>query len=811
MRNDRVRWRTLRRVRRLRLIAVPGLAALVLAAVSLATASPADAATPSLVGHTLTMTSNNANDDITLQATGTVYELVHNGGTSTFLRSNVDAIIIDGADQANVDVLLDGTTTALEVPELLEVKNVNADQNSGIFVQGQITITGLSGRNRTLQLGDSLALPPSSQGLPPILLLGPTTFTLAAPATGTSSLAYFNGRLLGNQPLSIQLPGGDDVPRQVTFGAPAGVPTSGDPSRLASLDVSAARAFLPAAVATFGVQDWHTTELDLPDADATLRASRVTGTGPIACQRTDGVSCTGTPALTVDVSEVRAGADPGSSLDGVGSSVFNPSGGEPEQRLRLVKAGLGTLSFPFGGYFNRHSGGTVVEAGTLRIGNANALGTGGTTVDAAGTLELYGGVQVTGEHAPSSFGLAGTITSTGGMNRLHTPVTLLDDAEIRATTGLELPSYTAGGTHDLTVSGPVDFTAILDTTGAVRVAPATTWTLTENLTTTGSLTVDGNLDLDPAGAIPFTTTLAAARIDGSGAIRCGNGANCGTVIAQVTDASGATAFSGGFGGATGSLGNLNVRKAGAGTLVLSGTSRTSGNIAVAAGELRTTSTGAIGGGPSAGTVAVAVDVGARLSGSGSVGGGDSLGGSGLNVPGTIDLDGLAGPETMTTAALHLVGGTLEVGVDSAAAHSQLQVANAVTLTGDTVLRVRAGSAIPDGTTVVIVRKTHVAAVNGTFAGLPEGATVTPTSGPGSFRITYAGGDGNDIALTWIAPPATDRGAGGSAAPASVVRATTPRRVGDALVSTVTVDGPGRITQTATLPRARTRAAARALA
>lgn len=132
MRNDRAWWRTLRRVRRLRLIAVPGLAALVIAAVSLATASPADAATPDPVGRTLTMTADGANDDITLRATGTVYELVHSGGTYTRLRADFDSIIIDGNDQANVDVLLDGTTTALEIPRLLEVRNVNASQSSGI-------------------------------------------------------------------------------------------------------------------------------------------------------------------------------------------------------------------------------------------------------------------------------------------------------------------------------------------------------------------------------------------------------------------------------------------------------------------------------------------------------------------------------------------------------------------------------------------------------------------------------------------------------------------------------------------------------
>jgi hypothetical protein len=209
-----------------------------------------------------------------------------------------------------------------------------------------------------------------------------------------------------------------------------------------------------------------------------------------------------------------------------------------------------------------------------------------------------------------------------------------------------------------------------------------------------------------------------------------------------------------------------------------------------------------------------VEAGARLSGGGAVGGGDYAGGVGQSVAGTVDLDGPSGPEAMTTARFDLVGGTLEVGVDGAGTHSQLQVANGVGLIANPLLHVRAGSAIPDGTTVVIVSKTHADPVEGTFAGLAEGATVTPTSGPGSFRITYRGGDGNDIALTWVAPPptppaaSTDTGsgvgrpAGTSATTTLAVRATTPRRVGNALVSAVTVTGPGRIEQTATLPRGR---------
>ena len=42
-----------------------------------------------------------------------------------------------------------------------------------------------------------------------------------------------------------------------------------------------------------------------------------------------------------------------------------------------------------------------------------------------------------------------------------------------------------------------------------------------------------------------------------------------------------------------------------------------------------------------------------------------------------------------------------------------------------------------------------APVSGTFAGLPEGSTVS--SGGTTWQISYAGGDGNDVTLTLLTP------------------------------------------------------------
>ena len=55
-----------------------------------------------------------------------------------------------------------------------------------------------------------------------------------------------------------------------------------------------------------------------------------------------------------------------------------------------------------------------------------------------------------------------------------------------------------------------------------------------------------------------------------------------------------------------------------------------------------------------------------------------------------------------------------------------------------------------GQAFVLVRNTGSSAVVGQFNGLPEGATIT--SGPFQFRLSYVGGDGNDITITCTSSP-----------------------------------------------------------
>lgn len=55
------------------------------------------------------------------------------------------------------------------------------------------------------------------------------------------------------------------------------------------------------------------------------------------------------------------------------------------------------------------------------------------------------------------------------------------------------------------------------------------------------------------------------------------------------------------------------------------------------------------------------------------------------------------------------------------------------------------AAISGGTVLTIIRNTSSSPVNGSFNGLPEGATVS--IGANAFQISYVGGDGNDVTLT----------------------------------------------------------------
>ena len=136
---------------------------------------------------------------------------------------------------------------------------------------------------------------------------------------------------------------------------------------------------------------------------------------------------------------------------------------------------------------------------------------------------------------------------------------------------------------------------------------------------------------------------------------------------------------------------------------------------------------------------VAVYSGGTLGGSGAVsmvrvasGGACSPGGASTGVL-TV---GSIGLESGATVVIQADGATAGTGYD------QLRSTGSVNLAGATLSA--SGSIASASSTLTIVDVQGAAAVSGTFAGLPEGSTMTVNGV--DFTISYVGGDGNDVTL-----------------------------------------------------------------
>lgn len=91
------------------------------------------------------------------------------------------------------------------------------------------------------------------------------------------------------------------------------------------------------------------------------------------------------------------------------------------------------------------------------------------------------------------------------------------------------------------------------------------------------------------------------------------------------------------------------------------------------------------------------------------------------------------------------------------------------------------AAFPDGTEFMIIGNDAADPTNGTFNGLPEGASFA--AGSNLWTITYVGGDGNDVVLTASALPLT-------ATTTTVTSDLNPSTYGDSVTFTATVTGAG---------------------
>jgi len=276
----------------------------------------------------------------------------------------------------------------------------------------------------------------------------------------------------------------------------------------------------------------------------------------------DNISAGGTPTLTVG-----AGDATGYTFGGL---ILNTSG-----TVALVKIGTGiqTLSGS-----NSYSGGTTISSGTLRLGNANALGTGALTMN-GGTLDLAG-ISINA----AGFSGSGTVRSTvSGTSTLT--ATIAAGASTYSgsiVSGVGAVALTKTGAGALILSGSSTFTGpTAINAGTLQLGDGGTG---------GSLSASSAIANNAALVFNRSNTLTQGTdfgtISGSGAVtQAGAGT---TVLSASNSYSGGTIVSGG----TLQVGNANALGTGdlaanGGTLDLHGNSLAVGVLSGSAGALIT--------------------------------------------------------------------------------------------------------------------------------------------------------------------------------------------------------------------------------
>ncbi len=285
----------------------------------------------------------------------------------------------------------------------------------------------------------------------------------------------------------------------------------------------------------------------------------------------------------------------------------------------IAKSGTGTVTLANA---NTFTGAVAIGAGTLRVGNAAALGStaGGTSVSGGATLDLNG--QSVGAEpvslAGSGIGAAGAlVNSSATAASLAGDIALAANATVGGTGAVTLSGVVGGGfaltktgANAVTLSGANTFSGGLTmNSGTLTLSGASTFSSTVAInggtvilgngaglgsTAGGTIVNAGTLDLNGQAVGAEPVGLSGTGIGGNGAL-VNSSATPASLAGQVAIV--ANASVGGTGDTTLSgvlLGGATLTKIGNGTLTLSGTSSHNGGIVVSGGTLKTGSNQGLG-------------------------------------------------------------------------------------------------------------------------------------------------------------------------------------------------------------------------
>jgi autotransporter-associated beta strand protein len=467
--------------------------------------------------------------------------------------------------------------------------------------------------------------------------------------------------------------------------------------------------------------------------------------------------------ITIASGTVQLGA--GGPMSGIGSIVNNSAletnvlGG---LAVNGTFAGTGTLTVlggmvaQFGPPFT-YTGATTINSGgqldasisnnaPLTIAFGGFMNTGGSTVGSltgGGNLSINSGTFTVGGDNTSTtftggiFGL-GALTKTGTGRLTHAGLAMpggtitIDAGTLRLGDGVSGPNF---------VGGDIVNNAALETNRPGGLAVGGALTGTGTLTVLGGLTAQfgpgfthaGTTTVNAGGELAATVTnnalLTVNGVMNTGGATVGSLAGAGQLnINSGTVTVGGDNTSTTFSGAITAPGNL--VKTGTGRLTLSGTNTHGGGTTINAGSIFVTGSMM---GP------VTVNAGATFGGTGTVNGSVTVNAGGSLSPGLS-------PGLLNTGNLVVAGVLLEEieGATLGTQYDSINVTGTVDLTAGTL--VLAGAYAPAlGNTFTIITNDGADAVTGTFAGLPEGATVVFNGA--TLQISYVGGTGNDVVLT----------------------------------------------------------------